>query len=116
MKPTLTVLLAVSGFVLAANEPMEKVRITHTERSDFPAGGLLRFKHSSGELTVEGWDRPDVEITTVKSSQDFYAPGDRQKISQVLDKVRISVEHQSDGLTITTTSPRRIMKPGFDLD
>lgn len=40
---------------------------TKTERFDFPPGGVLRLENTTGELTVEGWDRTDVEITTIQS-------------------------------------------------
>jgi hypothetical protein len=95
---TLTVLFGISC-LLAAAEPKQKVRVEHTERVDFPSGGLLRLKNSAGEVRVEGWDRPDVEITTIKS---IYTSQDREKASRDLDNVRISVERHGDELVITT--------------
>jgi hypothetical protein len=97
---TLTMLFGISC-LLAAAEPKQKVQVEHTERADFPSGGLLRLKNSAGEVSVEGWDRPDVEITTIKS---IYA-SNREKASRDLDKVRISVERHGDELVITTDSP-----------
>jgi hypothetical protein len=99
---TLTMLFAMSCLILAAAEPMRKVQVEHTEKSDFPSGGLLRLKNSVGEVTVEGWNRPDVEITTTKS---IYTSGTREKASSDLDKVRISVERHGDELVITTHFP-----------
>jgi hypothetical protein len=59
-----------AGCLLAAAiEPRQKVQVTKTERIDFPAGGALRLANSIGVLTVEAWDRPDVEITTIKSTK-----------------------------------------------
>jgi hypothetical protein len=95
-------LFGMSCWMLAAAEPWQKVRVEQTERSDFPAGGLLRLKNSTGEVRVQGWDRPDVEITTIKST---YTSGTREKASRELDKVRISVERHDDELVITTYSP-----------
>src|SRR5580704_17744521 len=63
-------LLASAGLVLADD-------VTKTERFDFPAGGTLRLKNSIGELTVEGWDQPGIEITTIKSPRKPMALLDR---------------------------------------
>jgi hypothetical protein len=103
---------------LAEEGPAQKVLVTHTERVSFPAGGLLQVKGSMGELTVEGWDQPDVEITTIKSTKDVFPSGDRQKATAELDKVKISVEHQSDGIVIATDVPRHHAAPavGFEVE
>jgi hypothetical protein len=97
----LTMLFGVSC-LLAAAEPKEKVQVEHTERADFPSGGLLRLENSVGEVTVEGWERPDVEITTIKS---VYTSQNREKASHDLEKVRISVERRGDELVIATNFP-----------
>jgi hypothetical protein len=106
MKRTLTVVFGVSCLLFAGEELTQKIQVVHTEHADFPSGGLLRLKNSFGELTVEGWDRPDVEITTVKSTKAAYGAQDRERVSRELDKVRVTVEHQSEGLVITTDFPR----------
>jgi len=112
------VLLAGSGLLFAQDAASQKVQVTHTERADFPAGGLLQFQNSMGELTVEGWDRPDVEITTIKSTKDVFPAADREKMSAELEKVKISVEHQGDSLIVTTDVPRHHAGPAvfFDLE
>lgn len=125
MKQTLTVLFGLSCLLYADDEPKQKVRVVHTERSEFPSGGLLRFKNSIGELTVEGWDRPEVEITTIKSTKALYASRDRQKASDELDRIRISVERRGDELVVATDFPRHrglppasLLRPAtsFDLE
>src|SRR5271169_1931131 len=117
MMRRLAVVFGVSCLLLADDEPRQKVQVVHTERMDFPSGGLLRFKNSVGELTVEGWDRPDVEITTVKSTKDALAAPDREKASRQLDQVQVSVQRQGEELVITTAIPwRRGLPPDFDLD
>jgi hypothetical protein len=98
---TLTVLFGISCLPAAA-EPKQKVQVEHTEKADFPAGGLLRLKNSVGEVSVVGWDRPDVEITTIKS---IYTSENHDKASRDLEKVRISVERHGDELVIATDFP-----------
>ncbi len=106
MKRTLSVVFGVSCLLFAGEEPRQKVQVVHTEHADLPAGGLLTLKNSMGDLTVEGWDRPDVEITTIKSTKAAYATQDRGRVSGQLDKVRVSVERRTEGLVITTEFAR----------
>jgi hypothetical protein len=106
MMRALAVLFGTCCLLLADDEPKQKVKVTHTERVEFPSGGWLRLRNSIGEVTVEGWDRPDVEITTIQSTKDAYAPRDREKASQELDKVKISVERQGADLVIATEFAR----------
>jgi hypothetical protein len=84
MRLMLIALLGMSCQLSVGDEPRQRVQVVQTERSDFPSGGLLRFKNSIGELTVEGWDKPDVEITTIKSTKALY-PRDREKVAHELD-------------------------------
>jgi hypothetical protein len=123
-------MLAVIGFgtgclLLAADEPKQKVQVSKTEHMEFPSSGTLRLKNSIGDLTIEGWDQPGVEITTVKSTKVEYASADREKASHELDRVQIAAERQGDELVITTDFPRHRGFPpslpfgsatNFDLD
>jgi hypothetical protein len=102
----LIALLGMSCQLSVGDEPRQKVQVVQTERLDFPSGGLLRFENSIGELTVEGWDKPDVEITTIKSTKALYPSRDREKAAHELDKVRISIERRGEELVVTTDFPR----------
>ncbi len=104
-------IFTVAGFgtallLFAADQPKRKVQVSKTERMDFPAGGTIRLTNSIGTLTVEAWERPDVEITTIKSTQDEYDTSQRDKAAHQLDKVSISVERKGEELVITTAFPR----------
>jgi hypothetical protein len=83
-------LLAVSGGLFADDA-------VKTERLDFPSGGTLRVKNSTGELTVEGWDQPGIEITTIKSPKNAAAP---------VDRAQVKAELQKDEVVVTTTFPK----------
>jgi hypothetical protein len=99
------------GLLFAADQPKqeqprERVQVSKTERMDFPSGGTLRLNNSIGALTVEAWDRPDVEITTIKSTLDEYPASGREKAAHQLDKVSFATERQGNELVITTKFPR----------
>lgn len=113
-------ILAVIGFgtacLLAADEPKQKVQVSNTQRVDFPSGGTLRLTNSIGVLTVEAWDRQDVEITTIKSTKFACEARDREKAAHELEKVHVAVERRGDELVVTTDFPRyRIFPPPYPL-
>jgi len=84
------------------------VEVVHTERVSFAPGGVIHVSHSFGSVTVEGWDRPEVEITVVKSRGRYYEPEQREQAARGLERVRIVAERQSDSeLTISTVAPRK---------
>jgi hypothetical protein len=105
--------LGMSCLLIAADDAPQKVRVTKTDRLDLPAGGVLHLKNSYGDVAIEGWDKPGVEITTIRSSQDVYAGAEREKVSHELEKVRITTERRGDEVLVTTALPlnRRFPPP-----
>ena len=105
--------LAIIGLsvscLLADNEPKQRVQVTNTQRVDFPSGGVLRMENSIGELMVEGWDRPNVEITTIKSTKAEFDSREREKAAQELNQVTIAAERRGDDLVVKTGFPRHGM-------
>jgi hypothetical protein len=102
---TLTVLALGIGCLFAADDEIpQKVQVANTQRMDFPAGGVLHLKNSAGEVSIEAWDRPDIEITTTKSTRLAYVTSDREKL---LQEVSIAVERRGDEVVITTSLPHR---------
>jgi len=102
--------------LLAVDEPKQKVQVSNTERVDFPSGGTLRLTKSIGVLTVEAWDRPDVEITTITSTKADYDTRGGEKAKSELDRVRVAAERHGDELVITTDFPRPRAFSRFDLE
>jgi hypothetical protein len=84
----------------------QKLEVTNTERSDFPAGGTLHLKNSVGELTIEGWDQAGLEITTIKSSKVGVEGRERDKVSKLLENVKITTERKDQEVIISTAFPK----------
>jgi hypothetical protein len=84
----------------STKRPME---VSSTEGVSFASGGTIRFEKSFGDLYVEGWDQPRVEMTLIKSFEDYQPPNDA---SQRLERVTFTTGHASaNELTIGTTIP-----------
>ena len=66
---------ATGRLLLATDEPNQRLPVANTQRLDFPSGGTLRLTKSTGMVTVEAWERPDVEITTITSINKMRVAG-----------------------------------------
>ena len=84
--------VCVACLLLGDDAAQQRVQVSKTEKVDFPANGTLRLQNSTGDLTIEGWDEPGVEITTTKSG----------KAAKDLDRVQVSTKRNGDELVITT--------------
>lgn len=114
MRANYFLIILAAGCLLAEEKPSssqavpakQTIQESKTQTLDFPAGGLLRLKHSIGDLTIEAWDNPNVEITTIKSTKKEYTEGRRARASAALQKVKVTTERHGDELVITTDYPR----------
>jgi len=88
--------LGLTGMILPLLGAEQRVEVIKTERVSFAPGGMIRVDGSYGNLNVEGWERPEVEITVVKSTQKYYESKQREKAAKRLDSVRIAADRRSD--------------------
>jgi hypothetical protein len=104
-------LLGASSLLFGATEAKQKAVVSNTQHLDFPAGGQLRFVHSTGDLTIEAWDQPGIEMTTIKSSKEDYDAKDREKAASEFQKIQIATERKGDELVVTTKFPHLKLPP-----
>ena len=94
--------------LFGAEEDKQPARATITERVGFSPGGTIRLNQSFGDLTVEGWDRSEVEIKAIKSIETYYEPKEREQAARRLERIRIVTERRSGSeLAISTSLPSR---------
>jgi hypothetical protein len=103
--------LSVLGIGLplfAEGGPAQLVRVTSTEQVSFAPGGVIHLNNLIGNVYVEAWDHPQVEITTTKSTQHLYQSNQQVQATDCLEKVRVVTEHPSSTeLTVSTMVPHR---------
>ena len=51
---------------LFAGAPLPEIVSVTTNRVDFSASGTIRIENSTGELNIEGWDQPAIEVTVTR--------------------------------------------------
>jgi hypothetical protein len=112
MRHKLTVIILALGVPhaltpsFAAAGEMQPAQVTNTTRVSFQGGGLIRVDASYGNLNIDGWDRPEVEVTVTKSMPYDFAPGHPEQARKHLEAVRVITERRSDSeLLISTIHP-----------
>jgi hypothetical protein len=97
--------------LLADDRPKEALSSTHTERFKVAAAGAIRLQNSFGEVDIDGWDRPEVEVTVIRSTERLYdakAQGhNRDEVQRRLDSVQITVKQDGNDIVISTAYPPR---------
>lgn len=102
---------ALSANAATTDEASQRVQVSKTQMLDFQTGGTVTLKNSTGELTIEAWDQPNVEITTIKSTKGDYAASEHDKAMHLLDAVQVKPERKGADLVITTSFPKRALPP-----
>ncbi len=98
------VAVAVPLFGEVGNKKL--IDISNTQQVPFQPGGTIRVNHSYGELSVEGWDQPTVELTVTKTPDQLYGAKDQADAAKRVEAVKVTAERKSDTeLEISTTLP-----------
>src|ERR1700733_13692914 len=95
-----------ASLLLAADEPASQLQVSHTDRAEFPSGGTLKLVNSNGALTVEAWDQPGIEITTIKYLKPGFEASDREKAAHELEALHVKVERSGNEVVVTSESPK----------
>ena len=99
--------LLLAGMSLSAAAPhRQSAQVTTNQTVNFAPGGTVRIEGSYGSLDVEGWDRPEVEITVTRSDSGLYGEKERASVTGRLKKIEVKTESRSNGeLVIETHFP-----------
>jgi hypothetical protein len=93
---------------LAAKLPKPDMPVVTTERVEFAPGGTIQVSGSVGELNIEGWDRPEVEITVTRSTYRTDTPQEQDRAKRQLSAIKVTAERKSPTeLVIHTAFPAR---------
>lgn len=85
-----------------------RATLSSTQTLSFDPAGVIQLDQSYGDIEIQGWDRPEVEITTIRSapasSQDADALDDLDTVAvtaikQGEDHLKITAEGQSRRLS-----------------
>jgi hypothetical protein len=107
MRKLLVTAIALALALLADDRSKETLGSTHTERFKVAAAGTIRLENSFGEVDIDGWDRPEVEVTVIRSSERLSDSKTRAERQRRLDSVQISLKQDGNDVVISTAYPPR---------
>jgi hypothetical protein len=95
---------AIALPVLAADEA--PVEVVTTQRAPLAAGGAVSIDETWGEVTIEGWDRPLVEVVMTRRSAKDHSPDEAADVRARLERFAATVEATApDKVSIVGLSP-----------
>lgn len=79
------------------------VEVTTTEKVDLGPGGTIRIVGSEGELNIEAWDQPQVEVTVTRYTERGSDPKSREATQKLLAGIRVETKKTgANEVTIST--------------
>src|SRR5262245_31880464 len=101
--------LAFCGEAQAQTVAKQRAEVKTTERVEFGSRGTVQIVDSFGEVSVEGWDKPEVELTVIKKTQKQYDSKNLAKGLKELERIQVEMAQVSESslLVIKTTFPSR---------
>lgn len=98
MTGKLLMVAALPVMAVAADAPAP-AQVSTTQTIPFTGAGTLRIERSSGEIHIQGWDRPEIEIVFSKST---YNPKARPR----LDAIHVQADRHDNDVVISTPAPK----------
>jgi len=80
---------------------------SQTDRFKVAQAGAIRLENSFGEVDIDGWDRPEVEVIVVRSTERLYDAKTRTEGQRRLDSVQITSRQDGNDVVISTAYPVR---------
>ena len=101
------VLSVCAGCLAFAKAPERSVEVVTTDRLDFTSG-MVRVNNAYGQLNVEGWDEPRVEITVTRTAFRQNTPKEQEDGKRYLNQIQVSAKKNANGdIEISTRFPGR---------
>ncbi|MCG8524994.1 MAG: hypothetical protein MI748_01325 [Opitutales bacterium] len=101
--PTITTSISASCVALAITASASAAKLEETTTQTLPAETIeyIEVENVNGTITVEGWDRPEIEITYTKSAKG----GNEENVQKHLDKMEVLITQEDEKISINTKIP-----------
>ncbi len=110
-RPIALVLCAglAATFLVGDENIKHPAEVAATQHVDFAPGGVIKTTGLSGDLYIEGWDQPQVELTVKKFMPYDYSLAHPERGAQQMEATKITAERHSAGeLAITVSRPEHM--------
>ncbi|SPE35698.1 exported hypothetical protein [Candidatus Sulfopaludibacter sp. SbA3] len=106
MRRRLLVVAACTSLLAGAKAPERSLQVITTEQADY-AGGTIRVDDAYGQMNVESWDQPRVEITVTRTAFRHNTPKEQEEGKAYLNQIQVTVKKAGDDLEISSHFPGR---------
>jgi hypothetical protein len=84
-------------------QTLKPVEVVTTNKVDLGPGGTIHIVGSEGELNVEAWEKPEVEVTVTRFNES--EDRDRDAVKKSLDAIAVETKKSGDH-EVTITTPK----------
>jgi hypothetical protein len=82
--------------------------VVTTEHVSLQAGGTVRLMNTIGDLGVEAWDEPGVEITVIRTTFRHDTPREQERAKHDLERIRVTATQLgNNAVEVDTRQPSR---------
>jgi hypothetical protein len=81
------------------------ISVSHTD--SFTSGAAIHLDNSRGEVTIEGWDRPGIEVIVTKSTAGIFDAKQHPAADQLLGHFNVKAESKDSQIVISTELPKK---------
>jgi Toastrack DUF4097 len=100
----ITITLIASLAAWASISQRQRAEIVDNEQMLFSPGGTIEIYDSSGNVTVDGWDRPEVDLVITKASSRTYSQEELPAALDKLEHIVIKTRRVANNRLVITTS------------
>jgi hypothetical protein len=90
------------GGLLDAQETRQKVQTSETQKIPFEPSAALRLDNSIGQVNIQGWTKPDVEVTIIKSTKSEYDSAKREEGAKELEGIKTTFSRKNEEIVLAT--------------
>jgi hypothetical protein len=102
---SLTMAKAASGATGA--DAKKKAETRTTQSVEFDTGGEIRLDRTFGDVSVVGWDKPQVELTVSKATKKTYRRDEQEKALKQLAQFSIVMTKEDENHLLISIVPQR---------
>lgn len=88
-------------------EAKKKAETRTTQSVEFAAGGEILLNGTIGDVSVVGWDKPQVELTVSKATKKHYGRDEQEKALKLLERFSIVMMKEGEHRLVVTVAPAR---------
>jgi hypothetical protein len=80
----------------------DKITTRETQKMTFEPSAALHLQNTIGHVQVEGWSRPEIEVTIIKTTKDYFDPNAKDAAGKELEGIKSSFERKGEEIVLAS--------------